>query len=111
MDNSNTWLSGRPSESLDAHPDEPQVKLDTDRSFVSYPVGTPTGSLFLGIISHAEDTPVSSSEKKRLKDHLYSIIVLTLRRHRKLSYFQASVSFPTHTWSSLTPFVRRAIMT
>ncbi len=103
-------LSEESSEYLDAHPDERQVKLDTDRSFVSYPVGRLTGPLSHGAITHAEDNLASLSEKERLKNHLYCVIVFVLRRHPKFSYFQACASFP-HTPSHSTLLVRRAIMT
>ncbi|KAF8331478.1 rab-GTPase-TBC domain-containing protein [Cantharellus anzutake] len=61
--------SEEPLDTLAPHSDERQVKLDTDRSFVTYPV-------------------VSPPEKERLKEELNNIIVSTLRRYPKLSYFQ-----------------------
>nr|XP_018259057.1 uncharacterized protein I303_08600 [Kwoniella dejecticola CBS 10117]OBR81215.1 hypothetical protein I303_08600 [Kwoniella dejecticola CBS 10117] len=58
-----------PSE-LKAHPNERQVKLDTDRSFVTYPKGIP------------------SQHKLELQNDLNDLIVGVLRRSPALSYFQ-----------------------
>ncbi|KAH7106881.1 rab-GTPase-TBC domain-containing protein [Auriculariales sp. MPI-PUGE-AT-0066] len=50
------------------HPDERQIQLDTDRSFVLYPVG--------------------DDRKDGLKQDLNALIVSLMRRRRKLHYFQ-----------------------
>ncbi|KAG8882245.1 hypothetical protein FRB98_003849 [Tulasnella sp. 332] len=55
--------------SINPHPDERQVKLDTDRSFVMYPQG-------------------SDKEKLTRQSQLYKVIVAVLRKRRKLGYFQ-----------------------
>ncbi|ODN91450.1 hypothetical protein L198_05966 [Cryptococcus wingfieldii CBS 7118] len=52
------------------HKDEQQVKLDTDRSFVTYP------------------TDISPETKKELQDDLENLIVGVLRKYPALSYFQ-----------------------
>ncbi|KAF2859815.1 RabGAP/TBC [Piedraia hortae CBS 480.64] len=57
-----------PDAELVPHPDEAQVDLDVDRSFVYYP----------------ED----ESEKRALKRNLAGIIKKVLRRHNMLHYFQ-----------------------
>ncbi|TFK19355.1 hypothetical protein FA15DRAFT_709065 [Coprinopsis marcescibilis] len=51
------------------HPDERQIKLDTDRSFVLYPVEP-------------------SEERDALKEELFDLITTLFRKRRKLSYFQ-----------------------
>ncbi|KAI5476743.1 TBC domain protein, Rab GTPase activator [Pseudohyphozyma bogoriensis] len=55
---------------LPPHKDEGQVRLDVNRSFVSYPAG------------------VSDKEKEELRVNLEDVIVTVLRRHPALSYFQ-----------------------
>ncbi|TGZ85029.1 hypothetical protein EX30DRAFT_301851 [Ascodesmis nigricans] len=55
---------------LPPHPDENQVKLDVDRSFIYYP------------------TDVTPRELGERKDELYDLIVEVLRRHPMLGYFQ-----------------------
>ncbi|WVQ75403.1 hypothetical protein IAR50_005024 [Cryptococcus sp. DSM 104548] len=52
------------------HKDEQQVKLDTDRSFVTYP------------------TNISPETKKEIQDDLENLIVGVLRKYPALSYFQ-----------------------
>ncbi|KIR52495.1 hypothetical protein I315_05104 [Cryptococcus gattii Ru294] len=52
------------------HKDEPQVKLDTDRSFVIYPKG------------------ISSENKLAMQEDLNDLIVNVLRKYPALSYFQ-----------------------
>lgn len=58
--------------SLEAHPDERQVGLDTRRSFVYYPPN------------------LHSPEKTRLQEELNEVIVTVLRKRKALSYFQVS---------------------
>ncbi|THV05368.1 hypothetical protein K435DRAFT_961136 [Dendrothele bispora CBS 962.96] len=51
------------------HKDERQIRLDTDRSFVLYPVGV-------------------TKDKETLQEELYQLLVEIFRRRPKLSYFQ-----------------------
>ncbi|KAI5895523.1 uncharacterized protein SCHCODRAFT_02573227 [Schizophyllum commune H4-8] len=71
-------LDAQPSEKADTkeegstdepHPDERQIRLDTDRSFVLYPVDP-------------------SDDKAPLQEELHQLIVSIFRKRRKLSYFQ-----------------------
>ncbi|TRM57891.1 rab-GTPase-TBC domain-containing protein [Schizophyllum amplum] len=52
-----------------SHPDERQIRLDTDRSFVMYPVDP-------------------SDDKAPLQEELHRLIVSIFRKRRKLNYFQ-----------------------
>ncbi|KIM22578.1 hypothetical protein M408DRAFT_332874 [Serendipita vermifera MAFF 305830] len=61
-----------PDENLEPHPDERQVGLDTDRSFVVYP---------------GEGDSLLKS-KDDLKTQLHHVIVHVLRKRPKLAYFQ-----------------------
>ncbi|KAF5378866.1 hypothetical protein D9615_006927 [Tricholomella constricta] len=54
----------------DEHRDERQIRLDTDRSFVLYPVGAP------------------SQDKEVMQEKLNSLLVSIFRRRPKLNYFQ-----------------------
>ncbi|KDQ07337.1 hypothetical protein BOTBODRAFT_38868 [Botryobasidium botryosum FD-172 SS1] len=72
-----------------AHPDERQVGLDTDRSFVVYPIE-------------------SESEKLRRQGELNTLIVDVLRKRPQLQYFQGyhdivSVLYLTFSPSNSTP--------
>ncbi|KAJ9097220.1 hypothetical protein QFC21_004889 [Naganishia friedmannii] len=62
--------AGQDEQPIEHHPDERQVGLDTQRSFVYYP------------------PDLHASEKKRLQDALNEIIVTVLRKRKGLSYFQ-----------------------
>ncbi|KIJ32164.1 hypothetical protein M422DRAFT_266091 [Sphaerobolus stellatus SS14] len=61
----------RDGENLPAHPDEHQVQLDTDRSFVLYPVESR-----------------SMVQRKHLQDDLHDVILGVLRKRSTLRYFQ-----------------------
>lgn len=63
---------GQDGQTVEPHPDERQVGLDTQRSFVYYP------------------PDLHASEKKRLQDELNEIIVTVLRKRKGLSYFQVT---------------------
>ncbi|KIY48795.1 hypothetical protein FISHEDRAFT_42625 [Fistulina hepatica ATCC 64428] len=54
---------------LEAHPDERQIQLDTDRSFVLYPVDR-------------------CDDRERLQSKLHDLIVSVFRKRPGLSYFQ-----------------------
>ncbi|KAG6899322.1 hypothetical protein C0993_011224 [Termitomyces sp. T159_Od127] len=54
----------------DEHCDESQIRLDTDRSFVLYPVDT------------------SINDKEQMQENLNQLLVSVFRRHPKLNYFQ-----------------------
>ncbi|EKM58169.1 uncharacterized protein PHACADRAFT_182539 [Phanerochaete carnosa HHB-10118-sp] len=56
-------------QAVEPHQDERQVQLDTDRSFVLYPVG-------------------DMDERRRRQNELHGLIVEVFRRRRRLSYFQ-----------------------
>lgn len=70
------------------HPDESQIKLDTDRSFVLYPVGEIISCYeghFRSLhISHAGDL----RHREELQVKLNELITAVFRRHTKLNYFQ-----------------------
>ncbi|KAF4564832.1 hypothetical protein EYR40_011005 [Pleurotus pulmonarius] len=71
------------------HPDERQIQLDTDRSFVLYPVGEP----FAPCVSLCSEYNSSSFtdpllEKESLKRQLHELIVSVFRKRPRLSYFQ-----------------------
>jgi len=72
------------------HPDERQVGLDTDRSFVLYPVGKATIPAFDEYRSGSECALVTEEkeEKDRLKTRLHEVILHVLRKRPKLGYFQ-----------------------
>ncbi|PSR76573.1 hypothetical protein PHLCEN_2v8331 [Hermanssonia centrifuga] len=57
------------SEDIDPHEDERQVRLDTDRSFVLYPVD-------------------DMKERERRQNDLHDLIVGVFRKRRRLNYFQ-----------------------
>ncbi|KIP07258.1 hypothetical protein PHLGIDRAFT_127792 [Phlebiopsis gigantea 11061_1 CR5-6] len=67
---STSALDGEKSRVVEPHPDERQVRLDTDRSFVLYPV---VGDL---------------SERESKQNELNDLIVEVFRKRRELSYFQ-----------------------
>lgn len=77
------------------HPDERQVGLDTDRSFVMYPAGTPNLTQY-SIHSWTLDSRNESLaliidnglQRSTRKSQLHNLIVAILRKRRKLSYFQ-----------------------
>ncbi|KAG6909651.1 hypothetical protein DXG01_016231 [Tephrocybe rancida] len=54
----------------DEHRDERQIRLDTDRSFVLYPVGAP------------------DDDKETMQEKLNGLLISIFRRHPKLNYFQ-----------------------
>ncbi|KAG2056013.1 hypothetical protein BDR06DRAFT_306221 [Suillus hirtellus] len=68
------------------HPDERQVRLDTDRSFVMYP---------------ADDD--DDSRRTVLQTSLNSLIVSLLRKRRKLHYFQGYHDIVTVVFLTLPP--------
>ncbi|KAG2156876.1 rab-GTPase-TBC domain-containing protein [Suillus bovinus] len=68
------------------HPDERQVRLDTDRSFVIYP---------------ADDN--DESRRTVLQTSLNSLIVSILRKRRKLHYFQGYHDIVTVVFLTLPP--------
>ena len=74
---------------IEEHADERQIKLDTDRSFVLYPVGE------IHILLVCQENVCSSAfgiedlkEKELLQGELHELIVEIFRRRRRLSYFQ-----------------------
>ncbi|KAJ3991708.1 rab-GTPase-TBC domain-containing protein [Lentinula boryana] len=71
-------------ETLPAHPDEQQIRLDTDRSFVMYPDGDVQG--------HQES--------------LNELLVSLFRRHPSLSYFQGYHDIITVLFLTLPPSLR-----
>ena len=80
------------------HPDEHQIKLDTDRSFVLYPVCPPGGSfLCFLIVPMTLEEEETKDDRERLQEALYSLIVSVFRRHPGLSYFQVCFRLRTLT--------------
>ncbi|KAJ7449636.1 rab-GTPase-TBC domain-containing protein [Mycena latifolia] len=58
-----------PADDESSHPDERQIRLDTERSFVLYPVD-------------------SKTDKDTLQSELHELLVEIFRKHPKLNYFQ-----------------------
>ena len=92
---SETSGAGEPSEKAlpersSEHPDERQVGLDTDRSFVLYPVGNATIPAFDEDRTSSKSALVTEEkeEKDRLKTRLHEVILHVLRKRPKLGYFQ-----------------------
>ncbi|KAH8830296.1 rab-GTPase-TBC domain-containing protein [Flagelloscypha sp. PMI_526] len=81
----NATPSRQPSPQLDTHPDERQIKLDTDRSFVLYPVGK---SKYFFIFHGRLKTFQAQRSKPRLQNELNALLTSIFRTHPKLSYFQ-----------------------
>ncbi|OJA13339.1 hypothetical protein AZE42_05593 [Rhizopogon vesiculosus] len=81
-----TEVSAIPSTDDAPHPDERQVRLDTDRSFVIYP---------------ADDD--DESRRAALQSSLNSLIVSLLRKRRKLHYFQGYHDIVTVLFLTLPP--------
>ena len=73
------------------HPDEHQIKLDTDRSFVLYSVGShtlsPVSNLLTFGLRHLDDDSMSREEMQAM---LNVLITSVFRRRPNLSYFQVS---------------------
>ena len=72
------------------HPDERQIQLDTDRSFVLYPVGEPlpVSSHCPEALTHIRTWVVPMKEREKQQQELYDLIVQVFRKRRRLSYFQ-----------------------
>ncbi|KAG1729255.1 rab-GTPase-TBC domain-containing protein [Suillus lakei] len=82
-----TEISPEPSTDDPPHPDERQVRLDTDRSFVMYPA----------------DDDDDESRRTALQTSLNSLIVSLLRKRRKLHYFQGYHDIVTVVFLTLPP--------
>ncbi|KAH9478599.1 TBC1 domain family member 20 [Psilocybe cubensis] len=78
--------SRRPTESKDevVHQDERQIGLDTDRSFVLYPVD-------------------SNTDKETLQAELHKLLVSIFRKRPRLSYFQGYHDIVTVLFLTLPP--------
>ena len=70
------------------HKDEGQVKLDVNRSFVSFPKSQSSGSKVQPEFEIDDSVDISSQEKDKLRLELELVIVTILRRHPSLNYFQ-----------------------
>lgn len=82
--------TSRAGEGFDLHRDEAQVKLDTDRSFVSYPVGE---TVFLWTGERLNPSGIPAAKKQAMQDDLEHLIVGTLRAYPQLNYFQVSAFY------------------
>ncbi|TFK38258.1 rab-GTPase-TBC domain-containing protein [Crucibulum laeve] len=71
------------------HPDERQIRLDTDRSFVLYPVGLD-----------------SDVQREKLQGGLHELLVSLIRKRPKLSYFQGYHDIITVLFLTLPPELR-----
>ncbi|KAH6918184.1 rab-GTPase-TBC domain-containing protein [Coprinopsis sp. MPI-PUGE-AT-0042] len=71
------------------HPDERQIKLDTDRSFVLYPV-EPRG------------------DRESLQESLHELLVALFRKRRRLGYFQGYHDIITVIYLTVPPRLRFA---
>ena len=78
---------------VEPHPDERQVRLDTDRSFVLYPVGEPSfHSPKLAWCAQSDVFTVGNmKERESRQNELHDLIVEIFRKRRKLSYFQVCI--------------------
>jgi hypothetical protein len=72
------------------HPDERQVALDVDRSFIIYPKGSESSDC--SCLWAQPHTPVveQHDQKAILQNELNELIVSLLRRHPSMHYFQVS---------------------
>lgn len=86
-DRENPEISADIDEAL-AHRDERQIGLDTNRSFVLYPVGDYDHSV--SRIGTNEQLLDDGPERECLKKQLYDLIVSVFRKRRHLNYFQVS---------------------
>ncbi|KAK7471029.1 GTPase-activating protein gyp8 [Stygiomarasmius scandens] len=75
------------TEPSSSHKDERQIRLDTDRSFVLYPVDV-------------------VKDRETLQEELYQLLVELFRRRPKLSYFQGYHDIITVLFLTLPPDVR-----
>jgi hypothetical protein len=87
-----------PSHEPSAHPDEHQILLDTQRSFVLYPTGT-RPSLDSKAYSFTDNRfrlvgEDSVKDREPLQIQLHELLVSVFRRHPKLSYFQVRLAPP-----------------
>lgn len=74
-------------EDTDPHPDERQIKLDTDRSFVLYSLGQRlTLVSYLGGLESALES--SSASRDALQNDLHDLLLSLFRKRRSLHYFQ-----------------------
>ena len=77
------------------HPDERQIELDTDRSFVLYPVGEPTPTPPLVFMTLRIPSCLKKGEthnKDDLQSSLNALLVALFRKRPKLSYFQVLIA-------------------
>lgn len=70
------------------HKDEGQVKLDVNRSFVSFPKSQSSESKVQPEFEIDDSVDISTQEKDKLRLELELVIVTILRRHPSLHYFQ-----------------------
>jgi len=74
-------------ENTDPHPDERQIKLDTDRSFVLYSLGQRLALVpCLGDLECALES--SSASRDALQNDLHALLLSLFRTRRSLHYFQ-----------------------
>jgi TBC1 domain family member 20 len=75
---------------LDPHQDERQIRLDTDRSFVLYPVGDSLPYTHIASFFAHTQLVDNGTEDDRLarQAELNNLIVQLFRRHPGLNYFQ-----------------------
>ena len=77
------------------HRDEPQIRLDTDRSFVLYPVGDAPSIHHLPPITliHANPTDDGQDDDRFSRQaELNKLLVQLFRKHPGLNYFQVNSS-------------------
>ncbi|KAF5330181.1 hypothetical protein D9611_010578 [Ephemerocybe angulata] len=75
-----------PEDTPEPHSDENQIKLDTNRSFVMYPVDLD-----------------ATGERDTLKDDLHELLVSVFRKRRKLHYFQGYHDIASVLYLTLPP--------
>ena len=75
----------------DPHADEHQIGLDTDRSFVLYPVGEqPSFPNAYPSLIFLSTLPEGVSSREKLQTSLNRLIISLFRRRPRLHYFQVS---------------------
>ncbi|RDB27057.1 TBC1 domain family member 20 [Hypsizygus marmoreus] len=75
-------------EGREPHTDERQIRLDTDRSFVLYPVDAPVGN------------------KETMQEQLHDLLVSIFRKRPKLNYFQGYHDIVSVLFLTLPPELR-----
>jgi hypothetical protein len=79
------------------HHDERQISLDTDRSFVLYPVGGHTFVTVFQLQSNSRLFVDTEYDRESLQAGLRDLLVSLFRKRPRLSYFQVRHRIPPQT--------------